>query len=169
MYVRPQTIPCTVYSINYTRRLPRLPTRPVRPMRWTYSSISPGRSKLMTCLTWGISRPRAATYNIKHTSCACSYPVPRFFLINLFLCCLTAHPHQWLLRPTLGVDAFWRLTTKIRSNYYINNRYSIKEMSFLQISYFNSYARNRIQPTLPSMKLLANKNLVVHTVMIVSI
>ena len=41
---------------------PRLPMRPVRPMRCTYSSTSDGRSKLMTCLTLGMSRPRAATY-----------------------------------------------------------------------------------------------------------
>lgn len=41
--------------------LPRLPIRPVRPIRWTYSSMSDGRSKLMTCLTCGMSKPRAAT------------------------------------------------------------------------------------------------------------
>ena len=40
---------------------PRLPIRPVRPIRCTYSSTSDGRSKLMTCFTLGISRPRAAT------------------------------------------------------------------------------------------------------------
>jgi len=41
--------------------LPRLPTRPVRPIRWTYSSIVPGRSKLITCFTLQMSSPRAAT------------------------------------------------------------------------------------------------------------
>lgn len=44
---------------------PRFPTRPVRPMRWTYSSMSLGKSKLMTCFTLQISRPRAATCNIR--------------------------------------------------------------------------------------------------------
>lgn len=47
--------------IKDPNHLPRLPTRPVRPMRWTYSSMSPGRSKLITCFTCGISSPRAAT------------------------------------------------------------------------------------------------------------
>lgn len=42
--------------------LPRFPTRPVRPMRCTYSSMSLGKSKFMTCLTLEISSPRAATY-----------------------------------------------------------------------------------------------------------
>jgi len=46
---------------------PRLPTRPVRPIRWTYSSMVPGRSKLMTCFTLQISSPRAATLP-QHTS-----------------------------------------------------------------------------------------------------
>lgn len=46
-------------------QLPRLPTRPVRPMRWTYSSMSLGRSKLMTCFTLEMSRPRAATCGTK--------------------------------------------------------------------------------------------------------
>lgn len=41
--------------------LPRFPTRPVRPIRWTYSSMSLGRSKLITCFTLEMSRPRAAT------------------------------------------------------------------------------------------------------------
>lgn len=42
--------------------LPRFPTRPVRPIRWTYSSMSLGRSKLITCFTLEMSRPRAATW-----------------------------------------------------------------------------------------------------------
>lgn len=41
---------------------PRFPTRPVRPMRWTYSSMSLGRSKFTTCFTFGMSSPLAATY-----------------------------------------------------------------------------------------------------------
>lgn len=41
--------------------VPLLPIRPVRPMRCTYSSMSWGRSKLITCFTSGMSRPRAAT------------------------------------------------------------------------------------------------------------
>ena len=36
--------------------------RPVRPILWTYSSISFGRSKFMTCWTFLISSPRAATF-----------------------------------------------------------------------------------------------------------
>merc|ERR1719317_105568 len=40
---------------------PRFPMRPVRPILWTYSSTSPGRSKLMTCFTFGMSKPLAAT------------------------------------------------------------------------------------------------------------
>ena len=40
---------------------PKLPTLPVRPIRCTYSSMSLGKSKLITCLTFGISNPRAAT------------------------------------------------------------------------------------------------------------
>ena len=43
--------------------IPRFPTRPVRPMRWTYSSMSLGRSKLMTWRTLGMSSPRAATWS----------------------------------------------------------------------------------------------------------
>jgi len=43
--------------------LPRLPTRPVRPIRWTYSSMVPGKSKLMTCFTLQMSSPRAATWS----------------------------------------------------------------------------------------------------------
>lgn len=35
---------------------------PVRPIRWTYSSMSLGRSKFTTCLTLLMSRPRAATW-----------------------------------------------------------------------------------------------------------
>ena len=50
---------------NQAHDVPRLPTRPVRPMRWTYSSMSLGKSKLTTCFTFGISKPRAAT--CKHT------------------------------------------------------------------------------------------------------
>lgn len=41
--------------------IPRLPTRPVRPIRWTYSSMSLGKSKLITCFTLLMSRPLAAT------------------------------------------------------------------------------------------------------------
>lgn len=40
---------------------PRFPTRPVRPMRCTYSSISLGKSKLITCFTFEMSSPLAAT------------------------------------------------------------------------------------------------------------
>ena len=40
---------------------PKLPTLPVLPILWTYSSMSLGRSKLTTCLTLEMSRPRAAT------------------------------------------------------------------------------------------------------------
>lgn len=47
--------------ISSSDYLPTLPTRPVRPIRWTYSSISLGKSKLITWRTLGISRPRAAT------------------------------------------------------------------------------------------------------------
>lgn len=49
---------------SFLMNSPRFPTRPVRPMRWTYSSMSLGRSKLMTCFTLQISRPRAATCDV---------------------------------------------------------------------------------------------------------
>ena len=39
---------------------PWFPIRPVLPILWTYSSISMGRSKLITILTSAISNPRAA-------------------------------------------------------------------------------------------------------------
>lgn len=38
-----------------------LPTLPVRPIRCTYSSMLLGKSKLMTCFTFLMSNPRAAT------------------------------------------------------------------------------------------------------------
>ena len=48
-------------SIIVFAHLPRFPTRPVRPILCTYSSMSLGRSKLITCFTLGISNPLAAT------------------------------------------------------------------------------------------------------------
>lgn len=48
--------------MTLTPFLPRFPTRPVRPIRWTYSSMSLGRSKLITCFTLEMSRPLAATW-----------------------------------------------------------------------------------------------------------
>mmetsp|Transcript_63875 Transcript_63875/g.169711 ORF Transcript_63875/g.169711 Transcript_63875/m.169711 type:complete len:243 (+) Transcript_63875:819-1547(+) len=44
--------------------MPVFPARPVRPMRCTYASNSSGevgKSKLITCATFGMSKPRAAT------------------------------------------------------------------------------------------------------------
>lgn len=52
--------PSTSGSKNDTA-LPTFPQRPVLPIRWTYSSMSFGRSKFTTCWTSGMSRPRAAT------------------------------------------------------------------------------------------------------------
>uniref|UniRef100_A0A182VF21 Uncharacterized protein n=1 Tax=Anopheles merus TaxID=30066 RepID=A0A182VF21_ANOME len=49
------------FSLKKEVAVPRLPIRPVRPMRCTYSSTSAGRSKLITCFTFGMSSPRAAT------------------------------------------------------------------------------------------------------------
>ena len=49
------------FSLKNDVANPVWPTRPVRPIRWTYSSISLGISKLITCFTFGISKPRAAT------------------------------------------------------------------------------------------------------------
>ena len=40
---------------------PVLPARPVRPIRWTYSSTSDGKSKLITWRTFEMSNPLAAT------------------------------------------------------------------------------------------------------------
>ena len=51
------------FSRPHYTNVPILPTRPVRPIRCTYSSQSLGKSKLMTCFTFGISKPRAATCN----------------------------------------------------------------------------------------------------------
>ena len=49
------------FSLKNAVAQPVLPARPVRPIRCTYSSISDGRSKLITWRTFGISNPRAAT------------------------------------------------------------------------------------------------------------
>uniref|UniRef100_W8C5Y1 Protein cappuccino n=1 Tax=Ceratitis capitata TaxID=7213 RepID=W8C5Y1_CERCA len=49
------------FSLKNDVATPRLPIRPVRPIRCTYSSTSEGRSKLITCFTCGMSKPRAAT------------------------------------------------------------------------------------------------------------
>lgn len=54
---------CMQENEKWQQNSPRFPTRPVRPMRWTYSSMSLGKSKLMTCFTLEMSSPRAATWS----------------------------------------------------------------------------------------------------------
>ena len=49
------------FSLKKLVARPRLPILPVLPILCTYSSMSLGMSKLMTCFTLGMSRPRAAT------------------------------------------------------------------------------------------------------------
>ena len=50
-----------LFSLKKEVASPRLPIRQVRPILQIYSSTSLGMSKLITCITLGMSRPREAT------------------------------------------------------------------------------------------------------------
>lgn len=60
-FIRGCAIGLSAWGSKKEIALPILPQRPVRPILWTYSSIVEGRSTFITCWTFSISRPLAAT------------------------------------------------------------------------------------------------------------